>query len=90
MRRIRALLTGLPIDAAVFRADTGGWSSETHLLAMLTEIAWETTRAIYASAPGRRKGAKLPDPLRLPRPGQEQTPSVSIGELARRVAGKGL
>lgn len=78
MRRFVALVNGLPFDTsnlwaeerAKRAADAGGWTLADHLAAMNAELTHAVYVAVLASIP-RTKPVKLPEPLRIPRPGNE-------------------
>lgn len=60
------------------------WGSPEELLAIIAELIHEQTRTLIQLLGG--KGARPPQPLRLPRPGAaDPTPTMSMGEMARRL-----
>jgi hypothetical protein len=64
------LVKALPPDSAVHRADPdkAGWTVTDHLLALVAEAA--DMAGWRAVQPYMKKGA-IPEPLRVPRPGQQ-------------------
>lgn len=68
VRRLWALVNGLPRDAAVWREETQ-WSWERELAAALIEVhdMWGRNLALLSGA----KKKSLPKPIRVPRPGRE-------------------
>lgn len=65
------------------------WQGEVlALLAELVHALWRVTVQVHA-----KKGARLPPPLRVPRPWSETAPArpagarITAGELARRLGG---
>ena len=65
LRRLRALVFGLPPDAMLWR-QRPAWGTAEELAALNVEVAHSTMRVLL-SAYGR-KGASVPKPLRIPRP----------------------
>lgn len=71
MRRLRALIQGLPDTSALrrtVRGDHHGWGSNEELLALnveLTHALLITTLKIHS-----KKGSRVPPPLHIPRPGE--------------------
>ena len=66
VRRLASLVRGLPSTSALFRSADATWTNETELAAMqveLTHLLLRTTIAINS-----KKGAQLPEALRIPRP----------------------
>lgn len=68
------------------------WTPELELLAINAEL----THALYAAfvAANSKKGAQVPKPLRIPRPGdaaaeQDGPRRMSAGEFARAMSGGG-
>lgn len=96
MRRFKALLDGLPFDTsnvwakerAERRETDGGWTLADHLAALNVETTHAVYRAVLASIPTRQP-QKLPKPLTIPRPGEQQkgprrvTPAEFIDMLRR-------
>jgi hypothetical protein len=66
VRRLAALVHGLPPTSAVFRANSAAWDDETELAAVQVELTHSLLRTLIAV--NSKKGAQLPDPLRIPRP----------------------
>ena len=64
MRRLRALVTGLPRDSALFR--DGGWDEQTELLATVAELTDQGNRLLH----GAFMQGKPPKPIEIPRPGK--------------------
>jgi hypothetical protein len=83
-----ALVKGLPLEAAVFRDDPDlqGWTRTDHLLAALIEV---TDAAGWRNlAPHVKKGAKLPKPITIDRPGVKKAKrQTSPAELVARFGG---
>jgi hypothetical protein len=71
-RRMYALITGLPDDAAVWRADKRGWSQQDELLATQTELLDQLGRRfvywlqVIAAPSYRGLTARVPDGLLHP------------------------
>jgi hypothetical protein len=65
MRRLRALIEGLPPSAMFWRREPG-WGTTEELLALNAEVTHAAVRVLLAAF--SRKGASLPKPLRVPRP----------------------
>lgn len=59
MRRILALITGLPMDAAVWREERPQWTSEHELLATIAEVTDSGFRGLYAALGGKPGGKPL-------------------------------
>lgn len=69
LRRLAALVGGLPTDSALWRAmqpELAGWGTQEELLALLCEIS-DATNQILVRVNSKR-GAPAPRPLRVPRP----------------------
>jgi hypothetical protein len=66
VRRLVSLVRGLPSTSAVFRSAEASWTNETELAAMQVELTHSLLRTTLAI--NSKKGAQLPDPLRIPRP----------------------
>ncbi|MDF1596942.1 MAG: hypothetical protein P1T08_12760 [Acidimicrobiia bacterium] len=72
LRRLRSLLFGLPPGAAIYRdvagtpPDQPPWGYTEELLAVIAELVHENIRVLVKA--NSKKGTRLPDPLRLPRP----------------------
>lgn len=79
MRRVESLILGLPFnDAVVWQAERAerlerdhGWTVTDHLLASQIETTHMVFRAVLASIP-RTRPVKLPEPLHIPRPGEQR------------------
>lgn len=97
MRRLRALLHGLPADAAWRRLDPQrpDWTTGDYLMARQIEaterLAWITE--IQATTKEKRGQVKPPTPI--PRPGADQpkrtqgaTTTASKGDWKSKLAGK--
>lgn len=71
-RRLASLVRMIPSDSATARASSG-WSNLEELLALNAELSHATWRllAIVHS----KEGAKIPDPLQIPRPGRADEPA---------------
>lgn len=82
-RRFVALTRWLPEEAAVWRSTKTAWSTETELQAVLIEVL-DSFRRLYLQAHSK-KGAKLPDPISIPRPYKTKTESrksgTTLGEM---------
>lgn len=65
------------------------WTTTDELLALNVEMTANVARLCVAllNAWSERKNP-IPEPLHIRRPG-EQTPTVTMGEMARRMLGKG-
>lgn len=63
-------MRGLPPEAAVWRAETGGWTQTDHLLASLIEV----TDAVELRALKAQGAKRTPKPIRFPRPGDRSAP----------------
>lgn len=76
VRRLSALINGLPADSATMRKVTSGgqqWGQVEELLATLCELVDLTNRMLYAANFDTKKEAVW-DPIKIPRPyGQEVT-----------------
>lgn len=71
MRRLAALVAGLPLDSALERSRDPhgagvGWSTTEELLAVAIEVLDRADRH-YVRA-NTKKGARQPKPLKVPRP----------------------
>jgi hypothetical protein len=64
-RRLRALIEGLPPDAMLWRR-VPGWGSDQELLALNAEVTHSIVRVLISAY--SKKGAKVPKPLKVPRP----------------------
>lgn len=96
MRRLRALLHGLPDDAAWRRLDPQrpDWTTTDYLLARQIEaterLTWITE--VHKTAKEHRSKIKAPTPI--PRPGDDQTKrtgattTASKGDWKSKLAGK--
>lgn len=62
------------------------WRDNEELLAMIAELLHALL--VVTIKVHSKKGAQMPKPLRITRPGQPEPeePSVSIGQMARRMA----
>lgn len=60
------------------------WGNAEELIALVAELLHEQTRVLIRLLGG--KSSQVPKPLHVPRPGEETTPTMSIGEMARRMA----
>lgn len=70
------LLVALPADSALARLETQGWSMDHELAALNAELTHACFRALLGL--GGNKGPKLPSPLHVPRPWEQQaTPTAS-------------
>ena len=72
-RRLRSLMLGLPPDAMLWRR-TPGWGSAEELAAMQAELTHSVVRVLVAA--NSKKGARLPKPLHVPRPGDKRASSA--------------
>lgn len=85
---MRALLKNLPADSATYRAIGGDWTTQTELAAAQLEVTHSLLRT-YISA-HVKQGARLPEPLRVPRPWDTQSTKrrsgTTLAEL-RQIAG---
>lgn len=74
-RRLSALVKGLPPGSAVGRELSAGWGVTEELLATLIEVVDRGDRWFYsAHSP---PGARMPEPLVIPRPGQRPAPPAA-------------
>lgn len=64
VRRLLALITGLPMDAAVWREERPQWTTEHELLATVAEVNDAGFRALFAALGGKANGK----PLRIEHP----------------------
>lgn len=84
IRRLRALIRGIPPDSALQRAfdPNWRWSSTDELLSSLIEVTDRNGR--WFAQVHARKGSKVPDPVRIPRPWEREEKSlVSSPEQVR-------
>lgn len=81
LRRLHVLVAGLPASSRTWSEENGGWTVADHLAATTAELTHATFRAVLASIPSKHR-RKLPEPLRIPRPGAKPK-AMSLGELAR-------
>ena len=65
-RRIVGLLTWLPAEAALWRSMKVSWTEDRELAAIQIELL-DSLRRTYIAA-NSKKGARMPDPIRIPRP----------------------
>jgi len=65
LRRLRALVLGLPADAMIWRR-VPGWGVDQELAAVSAEIAHSSMRVQLSAY--SKKGASIPKALRIPRP----------------------
>jgi hypothetical protein len=65
-RRFSSLLEWLPPEAALWRSTKTSWSEERELLALQVEMVDSLRRAFILA--NSKKGARQPDPVRIPRP----------------------
>lgn len=82
VRRVLALVTGLPLEAAAWRADGPDWTRQDELLAVNAEVADAGFRAVFQALGGKARGK----PLRIEHParhGGRQRRRVSMGELMK-------
>lgn len=82
MRRLRALIRGLPLDSALGRSVAPHrleWSTTEELLATLIEVTDAGNVMFFAAH--SKPGTPRPRPIRVPRPGQ---PDGNGAEPARR------
>jgi len=71
MRRLAALVNGLPLDSALVRSYDPdrlgrGWDSKSELLAMIAELIDQSNRFFIAA--NSKRGTQLPRPLYIARP----------------------
>jgi hypothetical protein len=66
VRRVRALVYGLPQDAAIWRAD--GWPDREELLATLVEVV-ERWGLVHANQLQGSRYRQFPERVQIPRPG---------------------
>lgn len=85
LRRLRALIQGLPPGSAVHRSlDPQGsqWTFDTELLAALAELLDHSNRLYLAAH--KNKGAQLPRPISIKRPWDTtQEPQIASGEQVK-------
>lgn len=68
------LVNGLPPDAATWSEEQEGWSQTDHLLAALVE-----TVAVWGRLNAQpHYKSRLPDPVRIPRPGAEREEPTGV------------
>lgn len=97
LRRLNALVNGLPLEAAAFREDKPSWTQRDELLATVIEVvdAWgrQTVSAVVSVQGGK---VKLPEPLRIehpdrPKPEKTEVKSTSVAAFERLIKnGKGV
>lgn len=88
MRRLGALVRGLPASSRVHQQEQGGWSTIEHLLATLVEEVREQTRWMVAGTPWKHPRPQVPPPLHIPRPGEVHTGERKTWlQLARAMGG---
>lgn len=75
VRRLLALIRGLPEDSVTARKVTSGWLTVHELVALDVEVTHALLRATLAAA-GVKRG-QLPPELRLPRPGRDEPQAAS-------------
>lgn len=90
MRKVANLVRNLPPEAALRRAldpDGSAWSTSDHLLASILEVV-DSHRVNYVAAHSKT-GAKVPKPIRVPRPGEKKPKrrGTTLGELKTMVKG---
>ena len=76
-RRVVALFEHLPPDAAVWRDMGVSWTTEMELQALGIEML-DAFRRTYIIA-NSKKGAKQPEPIRIPRPYEKTAPARARG-----------
>ena len=71
VRRLLSLIGGLPQTSAVWRAaHDDGWTQQDELLATIVDMLGMNNQLILAV--NSKKGAKLPEPVRFPRPWEKE------------------
>lgn len=86
VRRILALIAGLPPGSAVHRSidphGAGkGWTTQEELLSTIAEVVDYGNRLFYAA--NTKKGSKQPKPLFIPRPTQPKRRKANSDDLKR-------
>ena len=83
VRRLCALVHGLPPEFATWRNDTDPWTQTDHFLAALIENGdhWGRQNAVLHGV----KQQQLPKPVRIPRPGETE-PERQIEKDPRAIA----
>lgn len=92
-RKFRSYLLALPLESALLtqaRPERIGWGNAEELLATLVELShatWRVLVTVYSE-----KGASVPEPLRVPRPGQLNEPAAVTASPAevKRFFGGGV
>jgi hypothetical protein len=87
-RRILSLVQWLPPDAALWRSMGNSWSTDQELLALNAELL-DSLRRLYLQAHSK-PGARLPDPLHIPRPGDRETPQRPRGTTYKEMLRMGV
>lgn len=81
VRRLLALLDGIPPGSALHRAvdpDGWAWTTTEELMASLIEVADFGNRWYIAAHIDSKKGGKVPDAIRVPRPGERRSPVPDV------------
>lgn len=85
VRRLRALVEGLPPDAMLWRR-TPGWGTEQELAAVQIEVTHAVVRTVIAAF--SKRGSAIPKPLHVPRPtdARKQPPrrKATAADFAKR------
>lgn len=87
LRRLWALVEGLPPDGALARAIGRRWApgSIEELLAAVVETNWENVRATLLA--GGAKSHQVPKSLHVPRPGDDDKPrEIPVEKLGEYLA----
>jgi hypothetical protein len=88
VRRIRALLHGLPRDSALMRHEhgpTADWGNAEELLALVAELVHSSIRV--QAKPGSVKPLRIPRPYEQTRPNRQATPAEMAAFLGRTTRG---
>ena len=85
VRRLLALITGLPMDAAVWREERPQWTTDHELLATAAEVNDAGFRAVFQALGGKPKGKPLQieHPHRKPRKSTSGSESAGMKDLQR-------
>lgn len=90
MRRVKALVDGLPLSGVTWQPEHGGWTITDHLLATNTEWTNAVYRAVLASIPQpKARQRRLPDPLVIERPGVKKKRPRRVSPLEFMAMAKG-
>lgn len=69
MRKLAALVNGLPVTARLHFPETGGWGTTEHLLALIADRVEDSRHSTLAASPLK---FKYVEPRRVRRPGDPE------------------